>query len=53
MMGNKQTALDTLVREELGIDPRRARRLRLDGGGGLVSALLRRGDISGAAVFFS
>ena len=27
MMGNKQTALDTLVREELGIDPRRTWRL--------------------------
>ena len=44
-------ALDTLAREELGIDPSGVGRLGMGGGGHLVRALLGRGNRSGIAVF--
>ena len=52
MMGNKETALDTLVREELGIDPEELGGSAWTAAVVLVSALFPRGDISGAAVSF-
>ena len=50
LIANPQTALDTLVREELGIDPEGSGRLGVGGGGHLVRAVCRGRARSPAAV---
>ena len=53
LITNKETALDTLTREELGIDPDEPRRFGVDGGRHVVLSLHRGRDFPGGAVLLS